>query len=251
MGNWTLGNGTFQNVSGEMGHFYYLGNGTFYALGEGTLYSLGNGKFYPLGTILSSGNRTTYPEIRDILWEMGYGKRDTLSSGNRTTYPLGIGKFYLLGIGKRGIGFLPSRVLRGSHDSHFKLISFFKIKYWILSQFLGMELLYESLWPHVCMSASHTFLNLGFLQFHFKSAKIYILLKYVHNKYEIFYIKKEEFFVFKFFKGRLCFYIKFYFLQFILYLSKCTFIFICDVNRCTWIFRCFAYINHRNKGGII
>ena len=61
MGNGTLGNGTFQNVSGEMGHFYYLGNGTFYALGEGTLYSLGNGKFYPLGTILSSGNRDTYP----------------------------------------------------------------------------------------------------------------------------------------------------------------------------------------------
>ena len=121
MGNGTLGNGTFQNVSGEMGHFYYLGNGTFYALGEGTLYSLGNGKFYPLGTILSSGNRDIYPlgigtfilwesdhlssGIRDILWETGHGKRDTLSSGNRTTYPLGNGNFYPLGIGKRGIGF--------------------------------------------------------------------------------------------------------------------------------------------------
>ena len=91
MGNGTLGNGTFQNVSGETGHFYYLGNGTFYSLGEGTLYSLGNGKFYPLGigTLilwesdhLSSGNR-------DILWESVNGKRGTLSSSNRTTYPLG------------------------------------------------------------------------------------------------------------------------------------------------------------------
>ena len=47
---------------------------------------------------LSSGNRTTYPlgigtssGNRDILWESGHGKRDTLSSGNRDTYPLGIG----------------------------------------------------------------------------------------------------------------------------------------------------------------
>ena len=74
MGNGTLGNGTFQNVSGEMGHFYYLGNGTFYALGKGTLYSLGNGKFYPLGTILSSGNRDTYPLGIGplILWDSGH-----------------------------------------------------------------------------------------------------------------------------------------------------------------------------------
>ena len=82
MGNGTLGNGTFQNVSGEMGHFYYLGNGTFYALGEGTLYSLGN------GTFLSSGNDF-------ILWESGH-----LSSGNRTTYPLGFGT----SSGKRDMG---------------------------------------------------------------------------------------------------------------------------------------------------
>ena len=61
MGNGKLGNGTFQNVSGETVHFYYLGNGTFYSLGEGTPYSLGNGKLYPLGTILSCGNRTTCP----------------------------------------------------------------------------------------------------------------------------------------------------------------------------------------------
>ena len=53
---------------------------------------------------LSSGNRTTYPlgigplilwesdhvssGIRDMLWETGHGKQDTLSSGIRTTYPL-------------------------------------------------------------------------------------------------------------------------------------------------------------------
>ena len=104
-GQWEIG--TFQNVSGEMGHFYYLGNGTFYALGEGTLYSLGNGKFYPLGTILSSGNRDTYPlgigplilwdsghplgngtweTGHSILWESDHlssGKREILSSGNR------------------------------------------------------------------------------------------------------------------------------------------------------------------------
>ena len=87
MGNGTLGNGTFQNVSGETGHFYYLGNGTFYSLGEETLYSLGNGTFYPLGTILSSGNRETYPLGFGplILWASGHGKRDT--------YPLGIGNF--------------------------------------------------------------------------------------------------------------------------------------------------------------
>ena len=97
MGNGTLGNVTFQNVSRETVHFYYLGNGTFYSLGKGTLYSL--------GTILSPGNQTTYPlgigplilwesghlssGIRDILWETGHWKRDTLASGNRTTYPLG------------------------------------------------------------------------------------------------------------------------------------------------------------------
>ena len=58
-----------------------------------------------MGTILSSGNRTTYPlgigplilwesdhlssGIGDMLWETGHGKRDRLFSGNRTTYPLG------------------------------------------------------------------------------------------------------------------------------------------------------------------
>ena len=57
----SIGNGTLGNFSGATGHFYYLGNGTFFSLGEGTLYSLGNGEFYPLGTILSSGNRTSYP----------------------------------------------------------------------------------------------------------------------------------------------------------------------------------------------
>ena len=74
MGNGALGNRTFQNVSGETGHFYYLGNGTFYSLGEGTLYSLGNGTFYPLGTILCSGNRDTYPLGIGplILWESGH-----------------------------------------------------------------------------------------------------------------------------------------------------------------------------------
>ena len=46
MGKGSLGNGTFQNGSGELGHFYYMGNEVFYALGGGTLYSLGNGKFY-------------------------------------------------------------------------------------------------------------------------------------------------------------------------------------------------------------
>ena len=66
-------NGTLGNVTWETEHFYHLGNGTFYALGEGTLYSLGNGKFYPLGTILSSGNRDTYPLGIGplILWETG------------------------------------------------------------------------------------------------------------------------------------------------------------------------------------
>ena len=48
-------------------------------------------RFYPLAIgprilwesdHLSSG-------IRDILWETGHGKRDTLSSGNQTTYPQG------------------------------------------------------------------------------------------------------------------------------------------------------------------
>ena len=98
MGNGTLGNGTFENVLGETGHFYYLGNGTFYSLGEGTLYSVGSGTFYPLGMILSSGNRDTYPLGIGplILWESGHGKRGHailwesghLSSGK---YSLGIG----------------------------------------------------------------------------------------------------------------------------------------------------------------
>ena len=90
MGNGTLGNGTFQNVSGETGHFYHLGNGTFYSLGEGTLYSLGNGTLYPLGTILSSGNRETCPLGIGplILWEWGhiyYTIHGTKSLLNRKT----------------------------------------------------------------------------------------------------------------------------------------------------------------------
>ena len=44
LGKGTLGNGTFQNVSGETGHSYYLGKRKIYSLGEGTLYSMGNGK---------------------------------------------------------------------------------------------------------------------------------------------------------------------------------------------------------------
>ena len=105
-GKGTIGNGTFQNVSGETGHFYYLGNGTFYSLGEGTLYSLGNRKFYPLGMILSSGNWTTYPlgSRPIILWDSGP------PLGNGTGYPLGIGLHlssgkHTLGIGNLGDGF--------------------------------------------------------------------------------------------------------------------------------------------------
>ena len=95
---------SFTNYKWEMGNFYYPGNWTFYALGERTLYSLGNGKFYSLGTILSSGNRTTYPLVNGpiILWDSGHPlengtwetghailwESDHLSSGN---HPLGSG----------------------------------------------------------------------------------------------------------------------------------------------------------------
>ena len=80
LGKGTMPNGTFKNVSGVKGHFYYLRNRTFY---PGTLYSLGNVKFYPLGMILSSGNRTTYPLGIGplILWDSGH------SLGNGTRYP--------------------------------------------------------------------------------------------------------------------------------------------------------------------
>ena len=104
LGKGTMGNGTFQNVSGETGHFYYMGNGTFSALLVGTLYSLGNGKFYTLRRIFSSGNRTNYPlEIDPLIpwvsghplgkgtWEIGHAipwDWDHLSSGK---HPLGIG----------------------------------------------------------------------------------------------------------------------------------------------------------------
>ena len=108
------GDGTF--ILWEPGHFIVWesdhlssGNRTTYHLGIGTF----SGKrdipilwerFYPLGigTLILWESDHLSSGIRDILWETGHGKRDTLSSGNRTTYPLGNGNFYPLGIGKRG-----------------------------------------------------------------------------------------------------------------------------------------------------
>ena len=66
-GKGTMGNGTFQNVSEDKRHFI------LWETGHSTLWESDH---------LSSGNR-------DIIWETGHGKRDTLSSGIRTTYPLG------------------------------------------------------------------------------------------------------------------------------------------------------------------
>ena len=81
LGKGAMGNRTFQNVSREKGHFI------LWETGHSTLWE----RFFPLGIgplilwesdHLSSG-------IRDIHWETGHRKWDTLSSGIRTTYPLG------------------------------------------------------------------------------------------------------------------------------------------------------------------
>ena len=82
-GKWKTGHWEMGHFKGETGHFYYLGNGTFYPLGDGTLYSLGTVKLYHLLTILSPGNRTTYP------LEFGH------PLGNGPRYPLGFGPFIL------------------------------------------------------------------------------------------------------------------------------------------------------------
>ena len=66
--------GYFKMFQGVTGHFYYLGNGTSYALGEGTLYIFSwKREILSSGTIVSSGNRDTYP--------LGFGT----SSGKRET----------------------------------------------------------------------------------------------------------------------------------------------------------------------
>ena len=82
-----MGNGTFQNVSGEKGH------------GKRDILPSWNDFILWESDHLSTGNRNTYPLgigllilwVRDILWDTEHRKRDTLSSGIRTTYPLGIG----------------------------------------------------------------------------------------------------------------------------------------------------------------
>ena len=51
-----------ENVSGETGYFYYLGNSTFFPLGEETIYFKGNGKFYPLGTVVAHPPNSRFPE---------------------------------------------------------------------------------------------------------------------------------------------------------------------------------------------
>ena len=92
LGKDTKGYGTFQNVSGEKGHFFFSWKRDILPSALGRIFSSGNLTTYPLGFgllilwesyYLSSG-------IRDILWETGHEKRNTLSSGIRTTYPLGI-----------------------------------------------------------------------------------------------------------------------------------------------------------------
>ena len=70
------GNGTFQNVSGEKGHFI---------LWKRDILPFWNDFFLWESDHLSSG-------IRDILWETGHVKRDHLSSGK---HPLGIGNLVI------------------------------------------------------------------------------------------------------------------------------------------------------------
>ena len=76
LGKGTMGNGTFQNVSGEKDTLIS---------GKRDILPSGNDIILWESDHLSSG-------IRDILWETGHGKRDTLSSGIRTTYPREFGR---------------------------------------------------------------------------------------------------------------------------------------------------------------
>ena len=89
MGKGTMGNGTFQNISGKKGHFM------LWETGHSTLWE----RFSPLGIgpiILWETDQLSFG-IRDILWETGHAilwDSDYLSSGKHS-----------LGIGNLGIGF--------------------------------------------------------------------------------------------------------------------------------------------------
>ena len=93
--------------NGKLGHFkmfqgrwdisiiWETGHSMLWEKGHCILCETGNSilceRFYPLGigTLILWESDHLSSGIRDILWETGHGKRDTLSSGIRTTYHLG------------------------------------------------------------------------------------------------------------------------------------------------------------------
>ena len=99
----TMGNGTFKMFQGrrEISIIWETGHSMLWEKGHFILWETENSilweQFFPLGNgplrLRDSGhplgNGKCSSEIREILWETGYGKLDMLSSGIRTTYPLG------------------------------------------------------------------------------------------------------------------------------------------------------------------